>query len=622
MTNAQQLTERITPDIISRVTAGRRTFIPESWNSRIKHYLRVPKDLGGNLAYRKRILETAAKDERVQEVLLQMCAEDFLFWVNSFCWTYANKDFPDAPNRPFVTYPFQDIALLEIDDAISGRHPLHICKSRDMGATWQIMMVFLWRILFKRGQTFACISRKQDLVDRLGDEDTLFAKFDYAMKYLPKWMYAPIDRKILSFRNEQTGSGAQGDSTTGDSFRGGRRNGLFADEMQTVENDLAFMAAISAVTDCKIYNGTPAGMANEFYRLIARTDHRLELHWTLHPLKMQGAYELGGKIRSPWFDKMAKELHPITLAQEVEMNFIGSAQRYFREDMLGPYIQQFAMPPLWVGDIEFKPDGSIKDMVQNPSGKWRFWQLPDAQTKWPDDRIFVAACDIAFGTGASNSTCVVGDAKERIKIAEYADANIDPGSFAKLVVNVCRWFRGYTADMGPEYGGAYLIWENNGGGGSIFGQEVVRQNYRNVYFSRKEGQINRPVTVTAGWNSNSSTRKLLLGGLFKAYSEKTYINPSTLALDEARCYVFVPSAQAIVHTASMDDTDPSGAGSNHGDRVIADALLVLAMDEIGEIQAPQMRAPPGSYAADVEERNRRAAAEDYWSPESTIFSYR
>lgn len=620
MTPAQRLTEIITPAVIETVTVNRRNRIPEDWNGRIKHYHRVPKGFHDNLRYRRQLIERGTADPRAAEVIRQCCAEDLLFFVNSFVWTLSPKDCPSNPNVPMITWPYQDMVLLEIEDAIYDRHALHMCKSRDMGATWMILVVFMWRALFQRGQNFGCASKKQDAVDQLGNEDCLFAKVDYAARYLPKWLFPPIERKLLTIRIPENNSAMNGDSTTGDSFRGGRRGAIFCDEMQTVENDMGFMASISAVTDTKIYNGTPAGMSNEFYRLIARTKHRIELPWWLHPLKTVGLYWNNGKRRSPWYDRKCEELHPMTVAQEIDMDFIGSVQRFFREEMLGPYINKYAIKPLWRGDLEFDAKtGAFKAMHENPHGLWSFWQLPNERMEWADDRAFIAACDIAFGTGATNSTGVIADAKDRCKIAEYANAHIDPHTFAKLMVNVCRWFKGYQRNMGDEYGGAFLIWENNGGGGTSFGQEVIRNGYMNVYRSRKESIIDRPTTNTAGWNSNATTRKLLLGDLYNAYAKEKYINPSQIALEEARQYVFVPSSQAIVHAESMNQPDPSGAGVNHGDRVIADGLVVIAFTELADAPTIELAPPKGSYLEERAAADRERAEDGLWSATSEFW---
>ena len=67
-----------------------------------------------------------------------------------------------------------------------------------------------------------------------------------------------------------------------------------------------------------------------------------------------------------------------------------------------------------------------------------------------------------------------------------------------------------------------------------------------------------------------------MGDYRRALDHGTFINPSAIALNEAETYVYMPGGQ--IGPASLQEESAS-ARKTHGDRVIADALLNMAMGE-------------------------------------------
>lgn len=189
------------------------------------------------------------------------CAKDVHFWVNTFCMTLDPRR--DPAKIPFITYPFQDELLTELDSACNEGRDLRIEKSRDMGVSWVTCAWMTWRILFKPNQMFLMLSRKETLVD--GDRDSLFAHVDVILKALPAWMKPKISRTRLSIVNEVTESVIEGESTNSDAGRGGRRTAILWDEAAACPgggDDIA--AATQANTNCRILNSTPKGESNYF----------------------------------------------------------------------------------------------------------------------------------------------------------------------------------------------------------------------------------------------------------------------------------------------------------------------------------------------------------------------
>jgi hypothetical protein len=96
-----------------------------------EYYAGVPKNFEENLKFRSQALDMAMSTPEVREELWIACSRDLLFYVNTFGWTYDPRKSKGV--LPFITYPFQDEALLQIRDCVLDGRDLVVKKSRDTG---------------------------------------------------------------------------------------------------------------------------------------------------------------------------------------------------------------------------------------------------------------------------------------------------------------------------------------------------------------------------------------------------------------------------------------------------------------------------------------------------------
>jgi len=211
------------------------------------------------------------------------------------------------------------------------------------------------------------------------------------------------------------------------------------------------------------------------------------------------------------------------------------------------------------------------------------------------DRPYAVACDIATGTGSSNSVLSGGCPQTGEKLLEFVDPRIPPHKFAILTLATARWL----SDGNEE---AFIIWEANGPG-RIFGDEITEAGARNIYYKEQLGTLSPTKTDFPGWSSTRETKLELLGNYRKAVESGFFINRSRFALDECREYVYMANG-SVAHSKSENKVDPSSARENHGDRVIADALLLRAFEahDAADTQIPDV--PYGTFAARQEEHAR------------------
>lgn len=524
------------------------------------YYPLVPKTLEANLKFRRRMVLEGADDPDAAAQIRTMCSRDVLFFVNAFCWTFDPRK--KEPIIPFITYEFQDEAIYELHQCM-GVEDVAIEKSRDMGATWMLLLVMFHAWIFRPMQSFLLVSRNEDLVDKKNEPDSMFWKIDFLLDHLPEWLKPKFTRQRLSLHNDSNRSSFTGTSTTSETSRGGRKTAIGLDEFASVENGHDMLKATRDATNCRFFNSTPKGTGNAFYDVIRSSIKKLRMHWTKHPEKASGLYaDESGKPRSPWYDKQCeRSVHPMEIAQELDIDYLGSDFQFFDQTVLDKIQQQLVRDPLLEGDLDYDADTLEPfGFIERANGRIKLWMNVGESGRVQSDQKFVAAADISAGTGSSNSTLSVADVKTNEKVLEIAVADLRPDQFATLVVAVCRWLNN-----------ARLVWEANGPG-RIFGNRVIELGYRFVYYKTTDDRsMSATTTAIPGWYASPESKLALLGEYRRAITSGDFVNRSYMSIREAREYVFFSNGR-VGHSRSASNIDPSGARDNHGDRVTADAL--------------------------------------------------
>lgn len=287
-----------------------------------QHEHDYPRDYDQNLDYRLKLNYQAAKSPEARGLLYTLCKEDILFWVNCFCMTYNPRKTPST--IPFITYPYEDKLILDLVESVRSQKDILVDKSRDMGVTWCVLLVYTWFWQFHgEGQDFLVGSRKEQFIDVMGNMDTLLEKVRFIIRNQPKWMRPKgFDFKThsnyMKIVNPDSKSTITGEATNNNFSRGGRRRSIFMDEFAFWECDQAAWRASADSSNCRIVVSTPFGFNNQFAKL--RHSGSIEtrsLHWRLHPEKDQA-----------WYDNECKRRNndAVEIAQELDINYEGSEE--------------------------------------------------------------------------------------------------------------------------------------------------------------------------------------------------------------------------------------------------------------------------------------------------------
>jgi hypothetical protein len=237
---------------------------------------------------------------------------------------------------PFILFKRQAEMVDFIYECLKDEQHGLIEKSRDMGATWlcAAISVHLW--LFEPGVAVGWGSRKEELVDQIGNPDSIMEKMRMIIRYIPP-LFRPRgydEKKDLGFLkiiNRETGATIIGE--IGDGIgRGGRKRIQFLDESGHYEHAVKIEAASSETTRVKIDISSVSGMGTVFHNkreagvdwspgcTIEKGKTRVfVLDWSDHPEKDKNWYILKR-------EKFESEGLLAILAQEIDRDYAAAAQ--------------------------------------------------------------------------------------------------------------------------------------------------------------------------------------------------------------------------------------------------------------------------------------------------------
>jgi len=588
------------------------------------------------------VLKAGYSDPEIAKELWIACKRDPFFWINTFVWTYNPKMIPRITTRPMVTYDFQDSILWKMFSDVIKQLDLRIEKSREMTATWNLLIVFLWFAQFHDGMSFRLVSRNEDLVDSTEDPDSLFNKIDFMLQNQPPWIINKdqYKRTHLHLYFYETGSGIDGSATTTDVARGGRATAIGLDEFAFVPDGYAMLRACRASSDCRMYNSTPNGTGNAFYDLKKAKIQQARLHWSQHPQKRRGLYRseggelkildkefqgtvvnsegtafefpqkypfrLDGKLRSPWYDRECdRAAHPMEIAQELDIDYLGSSYQFFVPSVIDRIQLEDVREPIVCGELEFDPvtANPIK-FVPFPDGRIQLWINLTPEGGFPENISAVLGGDISAGTGASNSALSGVSRETNEKILEFADPNMFPEDFGLYATAIAKWMNN-----------AYMIWDASGPTGRVFGSRVMDLKYTYVYFRRALNKITRTPTDIPGFFMLVGDKADAFARYRRALKEGSFIQRSFEANKECLFYIQVAGSRNIEHVSSVHNQDPTGARENHGDRCVADVVANYALYVLHSniVKPPQETLPDNCFASRRKRwESRQREREEVW----------
>jgi hypothetical protein len=595
----------------------------------------VPDDPAENAFWRTETLRLAAiGGENFQKKVLDLCLADFWYWSKGFAYVHEPRILDDAavginPKVPYLPWPHQ-IPVVDRILAVLGKRDLRVVKSRAQGASWIVVLIFLWCWLFWKGFKGNLVSKDEDSVDRRHDMNALMPKADWLIEQLPVWMVGKKRHDWVRNHQDHTLARMDGETAitgfacTADVASGGRATVFAMDEHAKHPRgpDKDAMAATQPISRCRLFISTPRGMGGAFYEIVhddSIEEPVLRLDWKDNPTQNRNLYRLvsglpvaidpekygdltapytaseqwskiksrledrgydltNGRPRSPWYDQecLRPGANPVLIAQEYDMDFGSSVARYFAEALVNRLKTKSARPSR-KGEFWVNRENLIGRWSWNDDGRFSLWCDLDIRGNPPMGE-YIVGCDVASGlgsSGASNSAISVFNRRNGEKVASFASSAVLPYDFAEIAIGMCNWF------VDASGRSAFLIWEANGYGGE-FKTRVERSGFH-FYYRRKtkDANIFSKSTEKAGyWTAKRSD---LFGPYREALIEGFFNNHDLQAIEELAQFEMGPDGEPI-HPLEKSKHPTEGKAA-HGDRVTADALVYHASLTFGDQQA-------------------------------------
>src|SRR4051812_43210253 len=157
--------------------------LPSSQSSRLT-------SLHASMATRLAKSRAVNLNPRLEALEIELCRRSVEYLFDSWAWTYDPRNAgTELPTRlPFDMWAKQREFLRWLDARSEANEDGLAEKSRDAGFTW-LMVGWSWhKWRFVPGFDIAFGSRVMELVDRLGDPDSIFEKLRMFYRNLPRWL--------------------------------------------------------------------------------------------------------------------------------------------------------------------------------------------------------------------------------------------------------------------------------------------------------------------------------------------------------------------------------------------------------------------------------------------------
>lgn len=336
-----------------------------------------PPDYRGIFAWRMQRVADFRRDPNMLRDANEYYRARPVQWINDWCDTY-NPRKSENKWMPFVMFDKQRELIEFFESLRRDQESGLIEKARDMGATWIACAYCVWCLKYVPDDAIGWGSRKEALVDKLGDPDSIFEKMALIIKRLPREMRPKVSRSNLKIINQENGSILAGEG--GDNIgRGGRKAMFFVDEAAHIERPELIEAALGDNTNVRVDISSVNGLGNVFHRrresgqiwypgaeIPKGVPRVFIMDWRDHPEKTQ-----------EWYDqrkaKAEREGMQHVFAQEVDRNYSAAVQNTIISyewiqaavdaHLHVPALAAIAQTDLWMAGLDVADDGDDKNAI-------------------------------------------------------------------------------------------------------------------------------------------------------------------------------------------------------------------------------------------------------------------
>jgi hypothetical protein len=473
------------------------------------------------------------------------CAKDPVYFLNNYGYVF---DMRKKMVSQLNCFPYQEQV---VKDYTKNKNII-ILKSRQMGMSVITAGYIAWRLCFSVDERILIVAN--DGAGAVRFLDTVRQFLDNLPKFLLPDERTINNTKQIVFSN---GSKVKAVASGKQAGRGESLTMLVLDETAFIEHayDIWMGAglALSVTGGQCIMISTPNGASGLYHETWVAAKkgendfHKIELHWSLHPILSDGLEErideYGKKyFWSPWYQQEKDRLlnDTVKIAQELDLSFEGSAAVVIDNMIIERYEKELLnYKPICYYNYKQLGETGFIDAVTN----FHVYEKP------VEKRNYIIGADVGRGDGADYSTIQVIDADNLVQVAEF-QGKILPDIFAEMI---CR--------VATEYNKAYIVVECNSFGlaTALALKNALKYDYNRIYhsksikkiYNRSNGHVADKDAEIPGFQTTTKTRPLVVNSIVKYMREGQVKIHSTRLLDEFK--TFVHNGDKIEHAPGYHD---------------------------------------------------------------------
>lgn len=488
--------------------------------------------------------------------------EDALAALKDKSWRMSHLYKIQTKDRKLITYKRK---LAQSNYALRKGLRNLILKARQLGFTTECLIDFFDDTITNPNTSTAIVAHRQDKVVKL------FEIIKRAYENMPEQLKP---KASLNNRNELYFPDLDSKIYVTMDSRGETVHNLHVSEAHFITNAQDMLAGtLEAVPKDGHINleSTGNGVAGYFYEEWDNTDSEYTKHfynWLWDP---------------DYYEETGKTLEELEAEYRYLSTRYGTIADIYEQFNLTPqqfqwYINKVKRHKELV--VQEYPTTALEAFLATGRNVFHMTDLSKHPTSFPIDRkwgdlliweqplkgfAYVIGADPAEGRGGDNSVAEVFNAHTGEQVAEFATNHIPPDKFGLLLI-----------DVGKMYNNAFIVVEANNHGHAVL--QVMRTKYYNMYRREVIDRVTKEKNEILGWNSNGTTKPLLVDNLEEAVREQAIKLNGEEAVKEMKIFV---------------QTDVSGKhgfgaeGSGKDDRVIACGLAVQGIKEIPRQKRPE-----------------------------------
>lgn len=447
-------------------------------------------------------------------------------------------------------------------------HPKNIiCKSRQLGCSTFIALLFLDECLFRSNTSAAIVA------DKLENAKNIFKKIDFA------WAAFPDDlKKILKLESTSDSAtemrftnGSQ--MKVGTTLHSGTHNFLHISELGPLcaQSEEKAKEILKSALPTVPHDGgvifiesTAEGEGNSFHEMWMEAEDAKEKNipfvfyphffpWWRNPeyqVKTENPIPLNKELKT-YFDDLERNLK--TTFTTEQKNWYALTKKELKESMKEQHPsfadEAFASSGNKLFDVAMI-ERKLKEETRSPIEIINDWKI---YAHYKSGHRYGIGADVGEGVGRDSSTGVVIDFTDNAVVATFRDNRITPDIFAQCLAQAGRW-----------YGSCIIAPEANSVGYTTC--VTLRNIYPQVYRQVLKGYVDEKQTSRLGWHTTIGTKPEMMYALSRAFEEEEtpLTCPDATILREAKMF-----DRADLQATTKSQLD---GATRHSDLLIATAI--------------------------------------------------